>query len=116
MNHAIAPDATQAPAEWTGEIVSMGEPYEPAPTTDADLARDPEPDSITHGLTLRLHRTGRWAVLIHGEYHRFFYDFEDAKAYMAAAEAEWHRIADTPYEPNAGHTLDGHPAWEGGAE
>ena len=111
----MTPDLTQAPADWCGPIVEMGEPYEPAPTTDADLDADPEPDGPTHGFTLRPHRWGGWAVYIHGDFHRLFRDFGEANAYLAAAEADWQELGLAP-ERERRDAFTGHAAQEGGAE
>ncbi len=80
--------------------------------TPEELDRDPEFDSVTHGLTLRLHRTGHWHVLIHGTHHRFFADFEDARAYLEAAERDWQEMG-LPAHDERRDAFTGHPAQEG---
>lgn len=74
---------------------------------------DPEPDSITPGFTLRPHRNGGWCVLIHGEHHRRFVDFEAARSYLEAAEVDWREIARPCDEPRPS-AFEGHPAQEEG--
>lgn len=106
MNHVHAAESV---VDWqhdwdTAEIVE----------SEPDLDADPEPDSITPGFALRLHRTGHWAVLIHGEPHRFFADFNEAKAYLAAAEADWNALV-LPPECERRDAFVGHAAQEGGA-
>ncbi len=105
MNHVHAAEATvDWQYDWDSVELIDSEP---------DLDADPEPDGPTHGLTLRLHRTGHWAVLIHGEHHKFFLHFEDARAYLEAAERDWN----TPPWPRNDEprptAFEGHPAQEG---
>ena len=78
-----------------------------------ELDRDPEPDSITPGFTLRPHRNGGYCVLIHGEHHRRFVDFQAARAYLEAAEVDWQEIA-RPCDEPCPSAFEGHPAQEGG--
>jgi hypothetical protein len=81
--------------------------------SEPDLDADPEPDGITPGFTLRPHRNGGWCVLVHGEHHRRFVDFEMARAYLSAAEVDWQEIASPCCEPRPS-AFEGHPATEGG--
>jgi len=76
------------------------------------LGADPEPDGISHGFTMRPHRRGGYVVLIHGEHHRRFVDFQAAQAYLEAAEVDWQEIARPCDEPRPS-AFEGHPATEG---
>lgn len=81
--------------------------------TPEELDRDPEPDGLSPGLTLRLHRTGHWHVLIGGVHHRFFADFEDARAYLEAAERDWNTPPWPRNDEPRPSAFEGHPATEG---
>jgi hypothetical protein len=101
--------AAEAVIDWeydweTAEVVD----------SEPDLDADPEPDGITPGFSLRLHRTGHWAVCINGEHHKFFLRYDDAKAYLARAEADWQELGlPRSWEPRPS-AFEGHPAQEGG--
>ncbi len=105
MNHV---HAAEAAVDWEYDWDTI-EVVDSEPDLDADPERD---NAVTPGFSVRLHRSGDWAVCIHGEFHKRFRDHGAAAAYCRMAEMDWAEM----FDPNAGDAFGGHPVQEGGAE